>query len=181
MQAAAELKRLSVPPPEGYKAELPADLQLPDGIAFKIDETNPAFAKYRAWANAKGLGQPEFAEGLGILAEFMTQNDVAFAARAKAEIAKAGTNAGQRVDVVGKWLVGEVGEADATPIKATLVTDAHLRFYEKIMQKLATQGTANFSQSHRAAPDTQGIPGFEKMSFEQRRQAQDQNAARRRG
>jgi len=129
-----------VPPPEGYKAELPADLQLPDGIAFKIDETNPAFAKYRAWANAKGLGQPEFAEGLGILAEFMTQNDVAFAARAKAEIAKAGTNAGQRVDVVGKWLVGEVGEADATPIKATLVTDAHLRFYEKIMQKACDTG-----------------------------------------
>jgi hypothetical protein len=179
VQAAAEIKRLSVPPPENYKAELPADLQLPEGVAFKIDETNPAFGEFRAWANAKGMGQQEFSEGLGLLAKFMTQNDVALAARAKAEVAKAGANAGQRVDVVGKWLVGEVGEADAAPIRATLVTDAHLRFYEKIMNKMASQGAASFSQSHRAAPET-GIPGYDKMSFEQKRQAQDQRAAQRR-
>jgi hypothetical protein len=30
-----------------------------------------------------------------------------------------------------------------------------------------------------AAPETNSIPGFEKMSFEQRREAQDRNAARR--
>jgi hypothetical protein len=49
-----------------------------------------------------------------------------------------------------------------------------------MMQKISSQGSANFSQSHRAAPETNPIPGYENMSFEQRRQAQDQNAARRR-
>jgi hypothetical protein len=49
-----------------------------------------------------------------------------------------------------------------------------------MMQKVSTQGAASFSQSHRAAPDTNPIPGYETMSFEQRREAQDRNAARRR-
>jgi hypothetical protein len=73
-----------------------------------------------------------------------------------------------------------MGEADAAPIRATIVTDAHLRFYEKLMNKISSQGTASFSQSHRVAPDTNPIPGYETMSFEQRRYAQDQLAARRR-
>jgi len=64
---------------------------------------------------------------------------------------------------------------------ATIVTDAHLRFYEKLWHKQTSQGVASFSQSHRVPPDTAGIPGFDKMSFEQRRQAQDNNAARRNG
>jgi hypothetical protein len=97
-----------------------------------------------------------------------------------AEVAKAGVNAPQRVDAVGKWITAELGEADAKPIRATIVTDAHLRFYERLMNKVSSQGTASFTQSHRVAPDSQGIPGFEKMSFEQRRYAQDQQAARRR-
>ena len=101
------------------------------------------------------------------------------AARASEEVAKAGVNAPQRVDAVGKWITGEMGEADAAPIKATIVTDAHLRFYERLMQKVSSQGAASFSQSHRTAPESSPIPGYDKMSFEQRRQAQDQNAARR--
>jgi hypothetical protein len=44
---------------------------------------------------------------------------------------------------------------------------------------LATVPTPPASpQQPRAAPET--IPGYDKMSFEQRRLAQDQNAARRR-
>jgi hypothetical protein len=102
------------------------------------------------------------------------------AERSRQEVLKAGVNAPQRVDAVGKWITGEMGEADARPIRATIVTDAHLRFYEKLMNKISSQGAASFSQQHRAAPDTNSIPGFDKMSFEQRRFAQDQLAARRR-
>ena len=45
------------------------------------------------------------------------------------------------------------------------------------------QGVGRFSQSHRVAPDADSkIPGYENMSFEQRRFAQDQKAeAARRG
>jgi hypothetical protein len=49
------------------------------------------------------------------------------------------------------------------------------------MQKISSQGTASFSQSHRVPPeDSSKIPGFDNMSFEQRRQAQDNLAVRRR-
>jgi hypothetical protein len=48
------------------------------------------------------------------------------------------------------------------------------------MQKISSQGAASFSQSHRTAPDANPIPGYESMSFEQKRYAQEQNAARRR-
>jgi hypothetical protein len=100
------------------------------------------------------------------------------AERSKAEIAKAGPNAPQRVDAVGKWIESEVGKSDAVPIRATIVTDAHLRFYERLMNKIASQGAASFSQQHRVAPDTSKIPGYENMTFEQRRQAQDARRGR---
>jgi hypothetical protein len=62
-----------------------------------------------------------------------------------------------------------------------MVTEAHLRFYEKIINLTTTQGGASFSQSHRVPPDTNNIPGYANMSFEQRRLAQDQLLARRTG
>jgi hypothetical protein len=61
-----------------------------------------------------------------------------------------------------------------------MVTDAHLRFYEKLQQRITSQGSASFSQQHRVAPDMESIPGYENMTFEQRRHAQDQLALRRR-
>jgi hypothetical protein len=134
----------------------------------------------RNWAHAKGLSQGEFSEVLGIYANHIATEQAAIAERSRLEIAKAGVNAPQRVDAVGKFITGLMGEADAKQIKALIVTDSMLRYHEAIMSKLSSQGAASFSQSHRTAPEANGIPGYEKMTFEQRRQAQDQNAARRR-
>jgi hypothetical protein len=117
---------------------------------------------------------------LTLYASHVAQQESVIAVRSQQEIAKVGVNAGQRVDAIGKWITGEVGAADAAPIRATLVTDAHVRFFERMMNKATTQGAASFSQQHRAAPETNSIPGYESMSFEQRREAQDRNAARRR-
>ena len=177
--AAAEVKRLSVPPPEAYKAELPADLKLPDGVQFKIDEKNPIMPEVRAWANEVGLSQEHFSKALALHAKLVTAADVQVAEMAKAEIAKAGPNAGARVDAVSKWIRAEAGEADAKPIIATIVTDAHLRFYEKMLNKITSQGAASFSQQHRVPPDDSKIPGFENMSFAQQRHAQEQLRARK--
>jgi hypothetical protein len=47
------------------------------------------------------------------------------------------------------------------------------------MEKHMAQGAARFSQSPSAAPAGARIPNFEKLSFEQKRHAQDQIAARR--
>jgi hypothetical protein len=180
-QAQEDLKKLTLPPaPEAYKAELPADLKLPGGVEYKFDQSNPSLAAARNMAHSMGLSQDQFSQILGVYASHEAQQNAVLAERSALEIAKAGVNAPQRVDAVGKFITGLMGEADAKQIKALVVTDSMLRYHETIMAKLSSQGAASFSQSHRVAPETGGIPGYDKMSFEQRRQAQDINAARRR-
>jgi hypothetical protein len=180
-QAADDLRKATVPPsPEKYLAQLPEGLTLPGGQTYKFDESDPSLVAARNLAHSKGWSQQDISEALGIFASHIAGQEAALAERSRAEIAKAGTNAPQRVDAIGKWIRAEVGDADARPILASLVTDAHLRFYEKLHQKITSQGAASFSQQHRVAPDDRGIPGYDKMSFEQRRFAQDQQAARRR-
>jgi hypothetical protein len=166
---------------EAYEAKLPADLKLPGGQTYTFDQNDPSLVAARNLAHAKGWSQQDFSEALGIFASHHAQQEAALAERSRQEIAKAGFNAPQRVDAVSKWITGMVGEADAKPIRATIITDAHLRFYETLINKLTSQGAAGFSSAHRLpAEDSTKIPGFEKMSFEQQRFAQDQLAARQR-
>jgi hypothetical protein len=180
-QAQDDLRKATVPPsPDAYELKISPDAKLPGNVEFKFDGNDPSLIAAKNWAHARGLDQGAFSEMLTLYASHVAQQQQVLATRAAAEVAKAGVNAPARVDAVGKWITAEMGEADAAPIRATLVTDSHLRFYERMMQKVSSQGTASFSQSHRAPPDTNPIPGFEGMSFEQRRFAQDQNAARRR-
>jgi hypothetical protein len=179
-QAQDDLRAATRPPsPEAYEAKLPADLKLPGGLEYKFDVNDPTMIAARNLAHSKGWSQQDFSEALALFAGHHVAQEAALAERSRAEVAKVGVNAPQRVDAVGRWITGEMGEADARPIRATIVTDAHLRFYEKLMNKISSQGTASFSQSHRAAPEANAIPGYENMSFEQRREAQDRNAARR--
>jgi hypothetical protein len=183
-QALDDLRKATVPPtPADYKLAIPDGMKLPGDVDFRFDEAGnkAAFDAARAWAHGKGMSQSDFSEMLGLYASQEAQQHAELTARSRAEVAKVGVNAPQRVDAVGKWITGMVGEADAKPIRATIVTDAHVRFYETIMHKLQSQGGASFSQSHRAAPETNAIPNYENMSFEQRRLAQDQNALRRAG
>jgi hypothetical protein len=180
-QAQEDLRKATLPAtPDDYKLELSPGAKLPGEVEYKFNAGDPSLAALRNWAHQKGFDQSTLSEMLTIYATHEAQQNAALDARHRQEIAKAGVNAPQRVDAVGKWITGEMGETDAAPIRATLVTDAHLRFYERMMQKIGSQGAASFSQSHRVAPETNTIPGYEKMSFEQRREAQDRNAARRR-
>ena len=62
-----------------------------------------------------------------------------------------------------------------------LVTAQQVIELENFMTRQTTQGGAAFSQSHRVPPESPAkIPGYENMSFEQRRLAQDQQLAARR-
>jgi hypothetical protein len=183
-QSLEDLRKATVPPsPADYKLTLPESLKLPGDGKYQFDEAGnkASFDAARAWAHNRGMSQTEFSEMMGLYASHTANTEAMLTERSRQEIAKVGINGPQRVDAVGKWLTGMVGEADAKPIRATIVTDAHVRFYETIMNKLTSQGGASFSQSHRVPPDTAKIPGYEGMSFEQRRLAQDQYAARRTG
>jgi hypothetical protein len=180
-QAQEDLRAATRPAnPEGYEAKLPADLRLPGGVEYKFDVNDPTMKAAQAMAHAKGWSQQDFSDALGIYASHHAAQEAALAERSRAEIAKVGVNAPQRVDAVGRFITAEMGEADAKQIRSLIVTDSMLRYHERMMQKISSQGAAGFSQSHRVAPDTNPIPGYESMSFEQRREAQDRNAARRR-
>jgi hypothetical protein len=183
-QSLEDLRKATVPQtPADYKLALPESLKLPGDGKYQFDEAGnkASFDAARAWAHNRGMSQSEFSEMMGLYASHTANTEAMLTERSRQEIAKVGINGPQRVDAVGKWITGMVGEADAKPIRATIVTDAHVRFYETIMNKLTSQGGASFSQSHRVPPDTAKIPGYDGMSFEQRRLAQDQYAARRTG
>jgi hypothetical protein len=180
-QAQDDLRKATLPQkPEDYKLELPPDLKLPGGVEYKFDQNDPSLVAAKNWGHKHGLTQDAVSEILGIYATHEAQQNAILAERSRAEIAKVGVNAPQRLDAVGRFITAEMGEADAKQIRALIVTDSMLRYHERMIQKISSQGAASFSQSHRAAPESSPIPGYEGMSFEQRRLAQDQNAARRR-
>jgi hypothetical protein len=51
----------------------------------------------------------------------------------------------------------------------TLATAKHVEGWEKLIRAFSSQGSAGFSQAHRTAPDDSKIPGYDGMTFEQRR------------
>jgi hypothetical protein len=182
-QAADDLRATQRPAsPADYRIELKD--ALPAGVDFRFDESDPASGATldaaRQWAHAKGLSQSEFGELLGMYANGKVAEQTVINRAAAAERGKLGALGGQRVDAVTKWIRGEAGDANAKIIVAGLACAAQVEFMEKIMTRLTNQGSASFSQSHRVPPDTGGIPGYENMSFSQKRFAQDQIAAARR-
>jgi hypothetical protein len=186
-QAADDLRKATIPPtPADYKLEISPEAKLPGDMALQFDAKDAGLIAAKAWAHSKGLDQSAFSEMLTLYASHVAGQEVALAERARAEIAKAGVNAGQRVDAISKWITAEVGSADARPIINTLVTDAHLRFYEKLHQKIVSQGAASFSQQHRDAEprgvsDEQwaGMSYGEKKAYSERATAQRSGNGRR--
>jgi hypothetical protein len=128
-QARDDLRKATLPPsPDAYELKISPDAKLPGNVEFKFDGNDPGLIAAKNWAHARGLDQSAFSEMLTLYASHVAQQESVIAARSQQEIAKVGVNAGQRVDAIGKWITGEVGAADAAPIRATLVTDAHVRF-----------------------------------------------------
>ncbi len=177
------MKALSRPQKaEDYKLELPADFKMPAGVEFKLDAANPALGQLRDVAHKHGLTQDAVNEIIGVYAGNEVGNQAAITTAKNAEIAKLGPTAPARVDAVTQWMAGmdaSPDKGDAKALAGMLVTARHVEAFERIITRLTTQGSAAFSQSHRVPADTKEIPGFDTMSFEQRRQAQDQRAQRR--
>ena len=183
-KAAEDVRRGSLPQKaDDYKVELPPDFKPPAGVEFKLDATDPAFGQLRAVAHKHGLTQSAVNELIGVYAGKEVGIQAEIDAARSDEIARLGSSAPARVDAVTNWLSGMDSSADKGDAKALagmLVTARHVEAFERIINRLTTQGTAPFSTQHRVPPDDNKIPNYENMSFEQRRFAQDQRAAQRR-
>lgn len=181
--AAEQIRRNALPAkPEDYKVELPKDFVVPQGVEFKFDDTNPALANARAAAKDMGLSQDQFSKLLGIYASEQVTQKQNYGTWAKAEQEKLGANGPARVTAIEQYLAGKLGPATAKLMMAGVAAAGQVEGWEKLISGSVSQGAAPFSQAHRDAPQANGkIPGYEGMSFEQRRLAQDQQRARANG
>src|ERR1700730_14040489 len=154
----AELRKASLPvSPAEYKAELPANFEMPSGISeFKFDEADPLLVDARNWAHAKGLDQATFSEMVGLYATAKAKETAQLSAAHAAEIAKMGANGTQRVTALETWLRGVVGDKLAGPMRSMMVTADIVKGLETLQQKFSSQGAASFSQSHRVPPNPSG-------------------------
>lgn len=178
-KAADDSRRMTLPKADEFVADFPKDLKLPEGVTYELNKGDPAIARLRALGNKRGWDQETFSEALGEYAVLKASEFAKLQDYKKAEIAKLGSAGPARVDAVTTWIKGVMGE-DAAGLAASLdyaPTQKTVAAFEKLMRIWSSQGGVSATASHRATPDTSKIPGFEKMSFEQRRQAQDQRAA----
>lgn len=156
--AADDVRRNSLPTsPEAYKAELPADLKLPDGVTFKLDETNPALIETRKAALEMGLDQQQFSKLLGLHAGALAQQQTSFKAARDAEIAKLGPAAPARVDAVTTWLKAMDGSADKGDAKALtgmLWTARAVEAFENLIKRFSSQGAGSFTNASRDGEHT---------------------------
>lgn len=159
--AADDVRRNSLPQaPEAYKGELPADFKMPDGITFKLDETNPAYVEARKMAHEMGLDQAQFSKLLSAHAGALAQEQVTFKAARDAEIAKLGAAGPARVDAVTQWLTamdGSADKGDAKALASMMWTERSVVAFENLIKKFTNQGGARFNNSHRDGE--QNLPG----------------------
>jgi hypothetical protein len=175
-KAADDSRRATLPKEADYKIELPADFVVPQGIEFSLKTDDPAYGHLRKMASEVGLSQEQFSKAIGIYAAQKVGEAQKLQMALAAERQKMGPTGTARMTAVQTFLNAKLGDLAASLI-LPLATEKQVRAYERIMQLVTGQGAADFSGAHRDPP-TDGrtggrIPGFESMTFTQRRAAQD--------
>jgi hypothetical protein len=173
-QGEIDARELTLPKdPNGYELKLPADFKPPEGVKYEFNKDDPTLARARQLALNRKLDQATFSDFLSCYAAERIAEATKINTARNAEIAKLGTMAPQRIDAVKTWAHGTLGSELGGAIEQMLVTSKHVEAFESIINKFSRQGGTPFSQGHREGePPTGKIPGYENMSFEQKRAAQ---------
>ena len=158
--------------PDQYRIELPADFVPPENVRFEFDSKDPALARARELAHKRGIDQETFSEMLGVYASTKMGEAIQQAKLRDTNMRALGTAAPQRVEAVATWLqarAGPEGKAFADFLRK-FPSSQIVKATENLMRAFSNQGGSDFSQSHRAAAEDPGkIPGYENMSFAQKR------------
>jgi hypothetical protein len=170
--------------PNGYEIKLPEGFKPPEGMQFEFNADDPALKQFREIAHRRGMDQGTFSEALGAFASVKVAELAQTNAARDAQMAQLGSAADTRIDQVATWLKAKVGDK-ANILIATLKqfpVAANVEALEGIIRAFSSQGGTNFTQSGRDQPDEGGkIPGYENMSFTQKRIAQMQGTPPQRG
>jgi hypothetical protein len=174
-RAEAAVRKTGLPSaPEGYEVKNSAAFQLPEGVSnFEFDMKDPTLAAARKFAMDRGLDQETFS---GMLDLFVASKsgELLNQARARdANLRALGAAGPQRVEAIATWLgarAGKEGVAVGNFLRQ-FPSAPIVRAMETLIKQFSSQGGATFSQQHRESADAEPgkIPGYENMSFAQKR------------
>jgi hypothetical protein len=146
-------------------------------------------AQLRGWAHAHQIPQSAFSDLLGVYAGKVAGELALGKLAHEAEVAKLGAAGPGRIDALATYLRGQLGDlgraltgvrgADGLVRGGVLWTAEIVGAFEALMNKQRTQGAASYTGNGRDNGAQDGkIAGYEKMTFEQRRHAQEQRRGR---
>ena len=169
-----DARKLTLPKdPNGYTLDLPADFKPPAGVKFEFNKSDPVLARARELAHSRGMDQSTFSDFLGVYAANRVAEANTINTARNAELARLGSAATDRITAIRTFLHGTIGSDLAGAIEQTLCTSKQVEAWEAVVNKFSRQGGTPFSQGHREQEPPKGtIPGYDKMTFEQRRAAQ---------
>ena len=120
-----------------YKAELPADLTLPEGLDFQVKEGDPLLTEFRTFAHANGLTQAQFSGILGLRARMDAMAHEAAAAAMQAEVQALGDKATDRIDGATTFLRSKLPADQFDALKGAITSAKGVEAVETLM-KLAS-------------------------------------------
>lgn len=179
-KAADDSRRLTLPQrPEDYKLELSKNFKPPQGIEFVPDDKDPILPQAREFAKKHGLSQEAFSELVDLHAAGQIGSKQGIENAKAAEVQRLGANGTARMTAINTFVaaIPHVSEAEAKVFESFMLSADQAVVMEKIMAHFRNQGGGTFTHSGREAPPANGkIQNYDTMTFEQRRQAQDQQA-----
>lgn len=170
-KASEDSRRAAAPEnPDGYQLVVPQDLELPEGVTFQFDESDPMVGLGRQIAHALGIDQAGF-ENL-MLKPFVQARVADMQANAEREAAAVevqdkalGPKASDRRAAVENWIAAKLGTEHLDVFKHMLPIAKAVEGFERIISNSSSGGMPGFKQTGRA-PAENGIPAdqWEKMT-----------------
>jgi hypothetical protein len=151
------VRRATLPPsPNDYKAELPTDFKIPEGVKFEFNQADPLLAQAQAVAHEAGLSQEQFSKLLSIYAGGQVSSQQQINTARNAEIQKLGAAGPSRIDALTTFFRSYLGETDGNAVMARAFTAADVQRLEKLVGKITSQGGAPFRGNGREPPTQAG-------------------------
>jgi len=174
-KALEDSRKLTLPKsPDEYKAELPKDFQVPQGLEYKINPDDPLMAQARQLMHdidsGKVSGQAAFEKMLALHAGGQISNAQMLKGARDAEVAKLGAAGSARVTAVQGFLEAQLGSELGKVMGNMLVTAKHVEGFEQLMAAFRNQGAGSFSQGGRSPnePTRVSPEQYAKMTYSEK-------------
>jgi hypothetical protein len=176
-RAEAAVRKTGLPSaPEGYEARNSPDFKLPEGISYQFDQADPALAAARRFALANNLTQQQFSGMLDLFVSTQVGGLMDQQQMRQKNLDALGAAGVQRIAAIGTFLKSIAGKdgAEVAAFIQNWPAAPFVRSLEAVIKRFSSQGGTDYSGQHRetTTQDSGKIPGYENMSFAERRVAQ---------